>query len=275
MRASRLVRTSSAASSRGRDLAQGDHRSGLAGGVGRAADADAALLVAADDLQLDGQPRLGQDRGQAVRIGQRPAGRLDEQVALADPGTRRPGCRPRRRGRGGRRARLSPTERRRRRATIDGATAMPSRGRLTDSPRRERIDPLAERCVGGAGQVEALADPVRVEREEAAGRRRRAARRTSPGPAARCARGCRRSSAAAGPAEGLLDGRDRAGASRVRRRRRSRRGRRRRRRSPGSGVGPAEAPSAPVVVDRRSTARSPSAIDADDRADGSSGRRGR
>ena len=33
-----------------------------------------------------GMPGLGEDRRQAVGVGQRPAGRLDEQVALADPG---------------------------------------------------------------------------------------------------------------------------------------------------------------------------------------------
>jgi hypothetical protein len=72
--------------SRRRNLAQRDHDGPTPpGGVGGAADADGPLLVAADDLQLDRQAALGEDRGQRVRVLQGASGRLDEQVAFADP----------------------------------------------------------------------------------------------------------------------------------------------------------------------------------------------
>src|SRR4029079_5894295 len=68
---------------------QGDHgdRSGLAGGTGRAADADRSLLVAADDLQLDRQAARREDLGQRVGVGECATRGLDEEVALADPGS--------------------------------------------------------------------------------------------------------------------------------------------------------------------------------------------
>ena len=43
---------------------------------------------------------------------------------------------------------------------------MPSCGAWTDSPRAERVDPAAQRLVGGYGQVEALAEAVRVDPEQ-------------------------------------------------------------------------------------------------------------
>ena len=75
----------------------------------------------------------------------------------------------------------SPTDRRRRRATCDGRDATPSRGRARRLAAAERVDALAQRGVGRQGEVEALADPVRVEPDEpslgveqrAAGRARR------------------------------------------------------------------------------------------------------
>ena len=62
----------------------------------------------------------------------------------------------------------SPTDRRRWRATRAGATAIPSRGRSTDSPRAECLDSLSECAVRRKREVEALAEPVRVQSDQAA-----------------------------------------------------------------------------------------------------------
>ena len=63
-----------------------------------------------------------------------------------------------------------PTERRSRRATCDGAIATPSRGSLGRLAPGQGIDPLTQRRIGRQGEVEPLADPVRVETDEPAGR---------------------------------------------------------------------------------------------------------
>ena len=74
-----------------------------------------------------------------------------------------------------------PTDRRSRRATWFGAIATPRRGRSTDSPRPSASTRAWSAASAGKCQVEALADPVRVQADQLAPRRRRARRRTSPG----------------------------------------------------------------------------------------------
>ena len=100
-----------------------------------------------------------------------------------------------------------PTDRRSRRATCAGATAIPSRGRSRRLAAPERLDPRPERGVRRQGEVEPLAHPVGVEpdqravrvqqrRSGRAGREgRRVLQRAGDAPAAR-------------PAERALHGRD-------------------------------------------------------------------
>src|SRR5436190_19501533 len=140
--------------------------SGLAGDVGGAADADAALFVAPHDLQLDRQTVLGEDRRQGVRILEGLAGCLDEEVALADPGTR------------GRAAILDgPDEEPGAVAQANGGTkptrdvgwsdrdAEPGPGNRFAAA--EGVDALPQGRIRRPGEVEALADAVRVDRDDA------------------------------------------------------------------------------------------------------------
>ena len=145
-------------------------RSGLAGGRGAAADRDGPLVGAADDLDLERDLERRERRLEVVGIGDRPcrrprrSGRRPRIPAAAaglpssTPRTRTP-------SRSG-----SPTDRRRRRADVrrrHGDTEARPRRRLAAA---ERVDPVAQRRVGRQGEVEALADPVRVEADEPARR---------------------------------------------------------------------------------------------------------
>src|SRR5438034_3198248 len=142
-----------------------NHRSGFAGCVGRAADAHRALLVAADDLELDRQAALGEDLGQGVWRVERLAGRLDEQVTLADPGS----C--------GGTAVLDATDQQARTlAQTDRCTEAAGDVWWRDrdpEPRPsdrfasfESVDALVQCRVGGPGEVEPLTHPVGVDRDE-------------------------------------------------------------------------------------------------------------
>ena len=81
-----------------------------------------------------------------------------------------------------------PTDRRRRRATWGGATAIPRRGRRGTSPRPSAVEPVAQRVVGGQREVEAVTHPVGVDPHQPAVRRRPPVRPTTPGREGRCAR---------------------------------------------------------------------------------------
>ena len=132
-----------------------------------AADLDGPLVGAADELDLERQLERVERREQVVGADDRPAAGLDDQVAGLDPGAaaRLPSSTPRTRtpSRSGR-----PTDRRIRRATCDGATATPSRARFGDSPRPSASIRARSAVVGRERQVEALADPVRVEADQPA-----------------------------------------------------------------------------------------------------------
>ena len=129
-----------------------------------------------------GAPRGARPRRRSSGRRPRPAGR-----PRRSPRPRR-ATPPPRPGPGRRPAPGRPTDRRSRRATCAGATAMPRVRALVALAAGQRIDPRLQRLVGRQREVEALADAVRVEAEErAVGVDQRAAGRARA-RAARCAR---------------------------------------------------------------------------------------
>ena len=143
----------------------------------RGSDGHAALLGAADQLDLVGAVDRREGGEQVVTIGDGLAGGLDDEVARLDP------------GRLGRAALLDATDQDA--VTLrqaDGSAQPPGdmrrgdrdaepgpRGRLAEG---QRIDALAQGRVGREGEIEPLADPVGVEADEPA-------RRVDEGPTGR------------------------------------------------------------------------------------------